>query len=582
MKSILRRNPFEIDNARNLLPSEIVTTFIPTKSFWRLLSSKNHIVLGARGSGKTELVRMLAHDHLAQFKDTRCNEVIDNKEFIGIYVPMKLEWVGSLKNKYWETEADAEAFFQWRLNITTCAAFLVTLKSCLESYVLNEGTRAQKERDLSRELYDTWIKNDQSCETLKELHMYLEDVEHAKQDQITRARTTSIPIDKEKLKGVYFENDLFFPLKRAITLASRALSFPSHTKWLLCLDEAEFLDENYHRILNSHLRTHSGDLVFKITTMPYYHHTLETNINASLSVGHDFEYIYIDRDPLELSPGDDGTDIFAKKLFNKRTSGANENYQWEDFEKLLGSSVLLDPKSSAWNADSKMMTLLKRYANSKTQERADRIANTSKFKDQISRKMHGVLLLREAVEKTKGRAELDVYSGIKMVISCSDGNPRRLIRIFNSFVLEATKEGHFHPINKRRQTYLLTKFSISSLNRVQSEPVYGQDLFKFLSDIGNFMNLKLHGDYLGTDQISSIEINKPVTDREWYVIKLAVGLGLLYPNINANSGDQMPDRSGIFRLAYVLSPHFKLLPRRGKSVSLNKIIPQSSLDLFLT
>ena len=301
MEVISRRNLFEIDNARNLLTSEVVRTFVPTKSFWRLLSSKNHIVLGARGSGKTELVRMLAHDHLVQFDDNRCKEVIKNKEFIGIYVPTKLEWVGSLKNKQWKTEIEAEAFFQWRLNISTCAAFLVTLRSCLDTYIQNEGDRARKERDLAKELYRTWINDNKSCETLKDLHRHLEDVEHEKQNQITQTRTTGIPIPKDQLKGIYFENELFFPLNRAITLASRALSFPFHTKWLLCLDETEFLEQNYHKILNSHLRTHSGNLVFKITTMPYYHHTLETNINVSLSVGHDFEYIYIDRDPLETS-----------------------------------------------------------------------------------------------------------------------------------------------------------------------------------------------------------------------------------------------------------------------------------------
>ncbi len=574
------RNLFEVENARNLSTSEVVKTFVPTKSFLRLLSSKNHIVLGARGSGKTELVRMLAHDHLVQFDDRRCKKFISDKSFIGIYLPTRLEWVGGLKNKQWTTEAEAESAFQWRLNISTCAAFLVTLRSCLDTYIHNEGDRARTERDLAGSLYETWVNKNKTCETIKELNRLLEDVEHDKQVQLTQARITGKPIPTNLLIGGYFENELFFPLRRAITLTSRALSFPIYTKWLLCLDEAEFLEPEHHKILNSHLRAHPGDLVFKITTMPYYHHTLETNTNACLSVGHDFEYIYIDRDPLEMSPGDDGTYKFAENLFNKRADVSKEKYQWKDFENLLGPSVLLDPKISDWNADSKMMSLLKRYATIKTRERASKITNTPDFKDQIARKMHGALLLRDSVETLKGRSELDVYSGVKMITNCSDANPRRLIRLFNIFISEAIKKDSLRMIKTNKQTSLLTQFSTSSLSRIQSEPKYGPDLYKFLSTVGNFMKSDLHEGLLGTDQISSIEINESVTDNQWEVIKIAVGLGLLYPNVNANSGDQMPERIGVFRLAYVLAPHFRILPRRGKYVSINRIFQQLEMNLL--
>lgn len=579
MEDILKRNLFEVENARNLSPSEVVKTFVPTKSFWRLLSPKNHIVLGARGSGKTELVRMLAHDHLSKFNDKRAREIIRQKEFIGIYVPTRLEWVGGLKNKQWQTEAEAEVFFQWRLNISTCAAFLVTLRSCLDTYISNYGDRARVERDLAKALYKTWSDDDLSCETISALHEYLEDTEHGKQAQLTRARITGNSTSKELLIGCYFESELFVPLRRAITLASRALDFPVNAVWMLCLDEAEFLEPLHHKILNSHLRANPGNLVFKITTMPYYHHTLETNTRACLSVGHDFEYIYIDKDPIELVLGEDGGYFFAESLFNKRAEESAGNYKWKDFEALLGPSVLLDSKISDWGADSKMMSLIKKYANPTTQERAARHAGTPEFKDQIARKMHGALLLREAVEQRRGRSELSVYSGVKMAIRCSDANPRRLIRIINLFISESGKTETHSPIKPNRQTSLLTAFSTSTLSRVQSEPQNGPDLYKYLSAIGNFMKHDLHDNLLGTDQISSIEIDKPITDNEWEVIKNAVGLGLLFPNINANSGDQMPERSGIFRLAYVLAPNFKILPRKGKAVSFSRIIQQVSLQL---
>src|SRR5437016_3089646 len=103
-KTTSRRDLFEIENARNLTRDELVATFIPTRPFWRLLSAKNHVILGSRGSGKTALAKMLSHDHLTRVKDDRARQSVGAKGLIGIYVPTKLEWVGGLKNKPWQTE----------------------------------------------------------------------------------------------------------------------------------------------------------------------------------------------------------------------------------------------------------------------------------------------------------------------------------------------------------------------------------------------------------------------------------------------------------------------------------------------
>jgi hypothetical protein len=572
------RNLFEIENARNLLPNEIVNTFVPTNSFWRLLSPKNNIVLGARGSGKTELIKMLAHDHLSQFKNNRTRELISDKKFIGIYVSTRIEWVGGLKNKYWNSEAEAERFFQWRLNISTCASFLITLRSCLDTYISDPGMKARAEREICTNLYRTWSEGavDDHYDTIIRLQQYLEDVEHEKQTQITRSRVSGKIVSPEDIVGVYFENELFLPLKRALVVASRVMDFPSHTVWLLCLDEAEFLEEYHHRILNTHLRGATGNLFFKIATTPYSHHTLDTNSNASLNAFHDFEYIYIDRDPNEMAPGDDGVLNFAREIFKKRSENSNPHFDWTRFENMLGPSVLLDPKSSDWGEDSQMIGLLKKHSNDKTISRAQKLMGTSGFKDAISRKMHGALLLKEAVSQLHGRSELSVYSGIRMATACTDGNPRRIIRIFNLFINEALRSGR-SSVKDNRQTSLLMAFSKSTLSRVKSEPEIGHELYSFLEAAGNYMQDELHNKKIGTDQISSIEIDCLINDQEWQIIKNAVSLGLLYPNVNSNNGDQMPIKTGVFRLAYVLSPNFKILPRKGKPVGLSRFIRQVSL-----
>ncbi len=577
------RHLFEIDNARNLTRDELVTTFVPTKTFRRLLSSKNHIILGSRGSGKTALVKMLAHDHLSQLHDEQAQQVIASKSFIGIYVPTRIEWVGGLKNKPWQTEKEKEEFFQWRLNISTCLALLVTAQSCLNTYVHNKVDRALAEESLAEELSKSWSEHTFNCKTIKELQAYLENVEYRKQQQLARMRIEGKLRLAEEHVGLGFETDLFSPLRMGITLISRLLNFPDETAWLVCLDEAEFLEKMHHRILNSYLRSYSGNLAFKITTMPYRHYTLATNTDVPLNVGQDFEYVYIDRDPMAgLKKGNDEGQ-FAKEIFDKRAAVSTSKYHNIKLSTILGKSYLLEPKKSNWTRDSREMKLLLKFGDAKTVRRALRLIKTPKqFADQISRKIHSALFLREAIASLKGRMELDCYSGDLMAIRCGDGNPRRLIRIFNSLLLEAkwkiTAKGKKVPVklSNKEQTRILTSFSSSTLSRVQSEMDFGPQLYRLIDMIGNFMRNELHDGPLTTDQMSSIRIDN-IDDETWQLIEGAVGLGLLYPNISTNNPDQMPYKDGTFHLAYVLAPHFKILPRRGKAVKLSSLLKQRDI-----
>ena len=126
----------------------------------------------------------------------------------------------------------------------------------------------------------------------------------------------------EKPVGLRFQVHLFAPLRRAISIASRIFEFSESTAWLLCLDEAEFLEDDHQRILNSHMRAHSGNLFFKITTMPYAHRGSETTTRVALDAGHDFDYVYLDSDPVfhaktKTERGRIGTQ-FARQVFGKR------------------------------------------------------------------------------------------------------------------------------------------------------------------------------------------------------------------------------------------------------------------------
>ena len=589
-----RRNLFEVDNARNLSMQELVATFIPTQSFWRLLSAKHHVVLGARGQGKTALAKMLSHDHLALMSQTRdeprAQSAVRTQEFIGIYLPTRLEWVGGLKNKSWLNERQREELFQWRLNIASCIAFTPIARSCISTYLEGKAKQAQAERELAKQLSNDWavepglISND-----LLQLRRHLEDTDYRKQIQLLRERATGSLPSGELPVGLAFGIELFVPLRQGIRQLSRLLSINPNCTWCLCLDEAEFLEEMDHRIINSHMRAYPDNLFIKLTTMPYCHYTLATNIGAALVPGEDFAYVNMDSDRVltARARGDQDTigTRFGRTLFRKLLEASDPHIavgndrDTPSATEVLGESELLDPRQEDWSPDSDNMRLLEKYASPETVARARRLVRTPGFSSTISRKINGPLLLRKQVDELKGNRALTAYSGARMAIRCADDNPRHLIRIFNALLMLRSREQKWLMRGRRKaswitpedQTRAMCMLSTTKLNQYRSFPEVGPELHALLCMLGEFMRADLHERPLTTDQVTSILIDDTVSEEDWKLVCVAVGHGLLHPNVGSGNPDQMPWREGTFHLAYALAPHFLLFPRRGKAVKLNTI-----------
>jgi hypothetical protein len=595
---IYRRNLFEIDNARNLSRRELVETFIPTQSFWRLLSAKHNVVLGARGQGKTALAKMISHDHLvlmAQTQDQpRVRAIISAQEFIGIYLPTRLEWVGGLKNKSWLSERQREELFQWRLNIASCIAFVPIAASCIATYAEGRANQAKIEKELTNQLSKDWLADENIYfDDLLQLRRHLEDTDYRKQIQLLRERAMGGLPSGELPVGIAFDLELFAPLRQGIRQLSRLLSINRDCTWLLCLDEAEFLEEMDHRIINSHMRAYPDNLFIKVTTMPYCHYTLATNIGAALVPGQDFGYVSMDSDRVvnARASGDPDTigTMFGRTLFRKLLE-ASDNPRSEievasdreppGITDVLGGSELLDPRQEDWGHNSENMRLLERYASPETVERARRLQGTRGFAPAISRKINGALQLRKQVEELGGNKALTAYSGARMAIRCGDDNPRHMIKIFNALrmlqpsaqVRRMMRVRRLWMISPENQTRAMRTLSTNTLNQYRSFPVVGPALHAFLCMLGDYMHASLHKKPLTTDQVTSVTIDKNASDEHWKLVCVAVGHGLLHPNVGPGNPDEMPWREGTFHLAYAFAPHFLLLPRRGKAASLTTIL----------
>ncbi|ELV3466517.1 hypothetical protein SGI67_002375, partial [Enterobacter asburiae] len=116
-------NIFEHSNARYFTSDQLAEEFVWTPAFESLISNKNHIILGSRGSGKTALIKMLSHECLTKLKDEKAREIIEQRSFIATYIPLKVEWVNSIGDI-----DDNNLLFKWSLNLSSCARFLDTIR----------------------------------------------------------------------------------------------------------------------------------------------------------------------------------------------------------------------------------------------------------------------------------------------------------------------------------------------------------------------------------------------------------------------------------------------------------------------
>lgn len=576
--SFSSNNVFEHSNARYLTGSQLANEFVWTNSFDKLISTKNHIVLGSRGSGKTALIKMLSHECLSQLDYPKAKKLIEEGSFIATYIPLKVEWVNSIKS----IESDDQSLFQWSLNLSSCARFIDTIRSCLLTMISDDVERVMKEKSIAEQVSEFWFSK--KLNKLVDITRELESVEY-KKNIIFNKLKLGIDLSKEdQLIGFNFNIDLFQPLIMAISVVKAELDINSDATWCVCIDEAEFLSKEHHKILNTYMRSYN-ELVFKITTMPYRHHTLETLVGTPVNIGHDFDYLNIDKLGFNTDSQKSKQPVFedfAEKLFLKRIKGTQLDKDNASLSSLLGSSLLLDIQKNI-SSDDLPIDQIEKYCDEATINRAKEllIKDPDLFQSSIARKLKGTLILKDAFQKFKGNAAPSIYSGKSLIVRCSDGNPRRLLRIFNYlFSDKILRNLPFEKISDKEQGMRLKEFSYSELDSLNFE-VDGKKTFELFNTIGRFFKDRLHTDKIGTSTFNSFKFDIE-DDETWKCIEKAVDLGLIYPDFRGvDNANKMPNRKGRFSFAFCLAPYFFLMPRKGDALSLSMIKRFSSYSSYL-
>ena len=278
------KNPFADSQGRNFSDVKIQKEFFATSKFWTLFNENHEILIGARGSGKTFLLKMMRRSMLKNVNSEMAKEVVDKKLFYSLYIPMFMESITALLDKD-IPEDRSIMLFKFVFNSILAESLLEELKSCLDE-IQDQAMRLEKNNELANKIGMIWYQN--------RSHDFF-DLD----DLATELRTVIYNFDyvNDEINKIptIFKREIAAPLIAVKANIMSILSIPSEATWILCVDEAEFIPERFQKCLNSFMRSSTNGIALKIGTLPFYWKTLDTlDGENKISQENDFNYQILD------------------------------------------------------------------------------------------------------------------------------------------------------------------------------------------------------------------------------------------------------------------------------------------------
>lgn len=473
------QNPFSDNQPRNFSDEKVSSEFFPVSSFWSLFNDQHEILIGSRGSGKTFLLKMMRYSMLKRVKNEKAKKLVEEKKYIALYVPMHLEFINSAISPNMNVEEKCKSFLI-AFNCLLAQSFLHEIESILSDF--NGIDQARKTVELSRYINNMWFRD-------KELSNYsltaLADKVNMAfyQDPATSTRESDI--------SAVFYTKICTPLLSVKEKVESILGLSNDPTWIICIDEAEFLDKDIQKIINSIFRSDSNKIAIKMATLPYMHITLETlDPKIQVSSVNDFSYKVIDlaydsHDFVGL------TNSLCSHRIKSRIDPAIEIESLEDFLGRQGNDDLIDYyKLETGNNDITYEDIFSRIVDSLSPRRRVNIGTYSNPRKTIYDKYAPILFIRETYRLAgKGNHKSSWYAGANTVRKLAQGNPRVFIRIMQLLFERARERSSF---SAKTQHEALFKFAKNNCESVQSMDEIGPIVYRNLCSISTYLHNRVH------------------------------------------------------------------------------------------
>ena len=440
---------FPTYNARHYAPVEVAETFIWSESFSKLIQNGNTVILGARGCGKTTLMKMLTLPAITAWNGKQKADNKINLPFYAIYVSTDIYW--DVKNHTYNEQlkqfgnfSDIISKFSVTTNVFTslCDTFLQIIEFELNS------VDEEKEIELCKEMISAWKLplTIPKIKYVKELlNKRIDEVNQLIQDIIFNFKK-----DDELPHYEYFNLSFVTSIEYLIPVFKRIYNIDDGKKWALCFDELEFAPLWLQSELFESLRSRKHFILYKLSASPIISTELENSLKGTYraSVGNDYELIKMwnSSDYKEFSlqlisslvktkyPEANPIDYFEVSEMNEKST--------DSYEK--GSSFYIQMVELAEKDDS-----FREFLINKRIDATNPIPKDERQKDTIFRKIKPIVYYRNYFLESNKRED-DIFklkyrsrktnsllNGIEILSEICDGNPRWLIGIINSILIKS-------------------------------------------------------------------------------------------------------------------------------------------------
>lgn len=523
-------NPFGDYQGRNFSDDKVCSEFCPTSKFWSLFNDQHEIILGSRGSGKTFLLKMMRYSMLKNFENVRAKKIVKDKHFISLYVPMHLEFIASYITSNLDSNQQIE-LFKVAFNCLLAQSLLYEVQAIIHNEFDNDQM-VMKNIMLSQQINDLWFDDSKlsSCD-LSEISSKVNKVFY---------NIDSKSLLENKFIPNVFKTHICSPLLVVKDVIELCLGFSSPT-WIVCIDEAEFLNNTLLRCINSFFRSDSNRIAFKVATLPFYHNTLETlREGITVSEGNDFNYRIIDMD-YNSNDYITLTDNICFQRLSQKIEGLPSDKTLESFLGKVGNDDYIDyyrlqvgeEKSTYDYIES---DIIENFSYKKNKG-SKLYANKRKA---IYDKYAPIYFIREMYKiSQKGNSIPSWYCGAKTIRKVSQGNPRLFIHIMND-LFEKAQNGKLTP---KVQHAVVYSFSQKICNSTLALESYGPVIYSALNCISEILHNNIHDRTLITGSSSFIlKYNSSAEfeeNRRW--IELAIAHSRLIVDDDVKKGNLFPN-----------------------------------------
>lgn len=478
-------NPFSDNTARDYYDDEIIDEFFPVSMYWSLFNPRHEILLGTRGSGKTIMLKMMKYSLLKNISDERAKEYVESKEFITLYIPTRLDFVTYVESKGGEDDA-----FNIAINCLLAQSLLQEMKVIIDDATGKDIIKnAAIENNISKQLCKMWFGESQ--EKITDFFSLGIEVEylynHLGDDSIKNMSST-------------FSRSVCSSLMSVKEIICKWLSLPSNTKWIICIDEAEYLTKQMQKCVNSIMKSDSKGIAIKLATLPNKHLTRETLLNnTEIVAGEDFNYRVIDM-KIESEDFISLTNKLCQRITRRLRSSIDvEIKDLEDFIGKEGNDDNIDyfrKEISTKSPDHNQVTrssVEKEILSLVSEKRRETAKSRKDTRKTVYDKFSVIYFVREMrkIDK-KGHSIAGWYAGSSMIRKVAQGNPRRFIEIMHMLFEHARHT----KLTAKQQHTVIYKYVKLYCKATEALPGTGPEAYKKLTLIAEYIESKVHGDIL--------------------------------------------------------------------------------------